>query len=90
MENDISSLLNINWQSNDVQPSSDLLGDFLPSQLLQSEQFQFTSSPSNPEENLPDESSKSSAQLNDKGSAVSWLSLFADLDPLANNNNGSV
>lgn len=90
VENDISSLLNINWQSNDVQPSSDLLGDFLPSQLLQSEQFQFTSSPSNPEENLPDESLKPTTQLNDKGSAVSWLSLFADLDPLANNNNGSV
>lgn len=86
---DLATLLNINWQTNDVQASSDLLGDFLPSQLLQSELFQFPAAQMTAE-NLPNSENKLPNSSNDKGSAVSWLSLFADLDPLANNNSGSV
>ncbi|GLV42869.1 Islet cell autoantigen 69 kDa [Carabus blaptoides fortunei] len=89
-DNDLSTLLNLNWQPEvDGQVSTDLLEEFLPSHLIQSEQFNSTQSTiTEPSADITDNQT-TSTPINDKSSAVSWLRLFADLDPLSNNN-GSV
>lgn len=90
-DNDLSTLLNLNWQPDvDGQVSSDLLEEFLPSHLIQSEQFNSSTQSAITEPAADSTDNKTtSTPINDKSSAVSWLRLFADLDPLSNNN-GSV
>lgn len=72
---------------------SDLLGDFLPSHLLQLDQLREEvdgTPPTVAEEGrtgvAPGHQPTAPAAAASQSSAVSWLSLFADLDPLANTN----
>lgn len=71
-----SALLDLNWSSN----SEFLGGDFMPSKLLQQGTFDFS------DLNVVSENEKSGGKTEApaNGSHVSWLSLFAELDPLAN------
>lgn len=87
--------MDLAWQTgpDSSKNSNDLLGDFLPSHLLQFDQFQSFEIQNNSDQN-GSTNSKAGTSMNNvdnnKSSAVSWLSLFADLDPLANNNDGSI
>ncbi|KAK9752368.1 Arfaptin-like domain [Popillia japonica] len=86
-ESSNNTLLDLTWPTS----SSDFLsGDFMPSKLLQEGNMSFD--PSNfaldMKSNAQDESSKSKSKGdNNKGAQMSWLSLFAELDPLANQDN---
>nr|XP_023018872.1 islet cell autoantigen 1 [Leptinotarsa decemlineata] len=74
-----SALLDLNWSTN-----SDFLGgDFMPSRLIQEGSFSFpTVSPTKEESNQEKvDNSASNSASHDK--QVSWLSLFAELDPLS-------
>lgn len=74
--------MDLNWTS--AETSSDFLGgDFMPSKLLQEGSFNFVDEAANKESqhNKNEQKVDSSKESKDK---VSWLSLFAELDPLAN------
>lgn len=76
-----SALLDLNWSAN-----SEFLGsEFMPSKLMQ-ESFNLTDSKdkdgSDGKSNGKIENTTKTEQLN--GNHVSWLTLFAELDPLAN------
>ncbi|EEZ99938.1 islet cell autoantigen 1 [Tribolium castaneum] len=82
--NPSSALLDLCWPSN-----SDFLGgDFMPSKLIQEGNFDFSQlemgkTDDNTKEN--DKPMKGPGKGNEKnGTQMSWLSLFAELDPLAN------
>uniref|UniRef100_A0A1Y1M9J6 Islet cell autoantigen Ica1 C-terminal domain-containing protein n=1 Tax=Photinus pyralis TaxID=7054 RepID=A0A1Y1M9J6_PHOPY len=81
------ALTNLALLEMNISSEADLLGDFMPSRLMQEENFfnlpeQFDSVPNN---NIP-----SKLKGNEKTEAqVSWLSLFKELDPLANQDLGS-
>lgn len=79
-------LTNLALLEMNISSEADLLGDFMPSRLMQENFFnlpdKFDSVPSN---NIP-----SKLKGNEKTEAqVSWLSLFKELDPLANQDLGS-
>lgn len=77
-----SALLDLNWSAN-----SEFLGsEFMPSKLMQEESFNFTDT-----KNKDGKDGKSNGQLENgvkneqlTGNHVTWLTLFAELDPLAN------
>ncbi|KAJ8948870.1 hypothetical protein NQ318_013524 [Aromia moschata] len=75
-----SALLDLNWTA-----GADFLGgDFMPSKLLQENSFDFsTSDPDKEDDNgKHDKKVTKATKINENN--VSWLSLFAELDPLAN------
>ncbi|CAG9864611.1 unnamed protein product [Phyllotreta striolata] len=71
-----SELLDLNWNSN----SEFLAGDFMPSNLLNDGFFNVADSTNDSQQN----SSQSAGNARENGKQVSWLSLFAELDPLSN------
>lgn len=74
-----SELLELNWGTN-----SEFLGDFMPSKLLNEGFFNIPEST----KEKPQEFSQINDKLGEIGASnekqVSWLSLFAELDPLSN------
>lgn len=74
-----SALLDLNWSTN----SDFLSGDFMPSKLIQDNLFDIVKE--NGDESVDNSGPKSSKESSTKENQVSWLSLFAELDPLANN-----
>ncbi|CAH1179626.1 unnamed protein product [Phaedon cochleariae] len=74
-----AALLDLNWSMN-----SDFLGgDFMPSKLMQEGSFDFLSPPAVNME-TPETDDKNIPKASTTENQVSWLSLFAELDPLAN------
>lgn len=74
-----SALLDLNWST-----TSDFLsGDFMPSKLIQDNLFNIVQE--NPIESNSENSNQKAPTETTKENQVSWLSLFAELDPLANN-----
>ncbi|XP_018318723.1 islet cell autoantigen 1 [Agrilus planipennis] len=74
-----SELLSLNWPS-----ENDLLGDFMPSKFLQEGTFNFDTLSQKSEEPTPSAIKDDTKKSNDLKSQMSWLSLFKELDPLAN------
>lgn len=74
-----SALLDLDWST-----TSDFLsGDFMPSKLIQNNIFRIVQD--NPTEpNAETNNQKPSTKPTKENNQVSWLSLFAELDPLAN------
>ncbi|KAG5874975.1 hypothetical protein JTB14_026376 [Gonioctena quinquepunctata] len=73
-----SALLDLNWSHN-----SDFLGgDFMPSKLIQEGSFSFKEASPSKEVSSQEKFDKSAAPMSNE-KQVSWLSLFAELDPLA-------
>ncbi|XP_018573535.1 islet cell autoantigen 1 [Anoplophora glabripennis] len=76
-----SALLDLNWSAN-----SEFLGsEFMPSKLMQEDSFNFTDSKNKGDDGKSNgqiENAMKTEKLN--STHVSWLSLFAELDPLAN------
>lgn len=71
-----------------ISSEADLLGDFMPSRLMQEENFDFNLT--NKFDSVPNTNIPSKLKGNEKTEAqVSWLSLFKELDPLANQDLGS-
>ncbi|XP_056648940.1 islet cell autoantigen 1 [Diorhabda sublineata] len=78
-----SDLLDLNWSSN----TDFMAGDFMPSKLMQEDFFNIPMTTSKKEENVQDLNNISKKTLQNNMTSenkVSWLSLFAELDPLAN------
>lgn len=73
-----SALLDLNWSTN----SDFLSGDFMPSKLIQDNLFNMVEETTN---ETNDEKNSQKPVKAPKDNQVSWLSLFAELDPLANN-----
>ncbi|CAH0546235.1 unnamed protein product [Brassicogethes aeneus] len=77
-----SALLDLGWPSN-----SDFLGgDFMPSKLFEDSSFNFTAplETKNDQQTAKESNSKPKVNKMDTANQMSWLSLFAELDPLAN------
>lgn len=78
-----SALLDLNWTSSSENSSDFLGGDFMPSKLLQEGSFSFLDQAVIKE--YPDNKSGQKHDISKENKdKVSWLSLFAELDPLAN------
>lgn len=74
-----SALLDLNWSTS----SGFLSGDFMPSKLIQNDLFKIVQE--NPNESNANATDVKQANESFRENQVSWLSLFAELDPLANN-----
>lgn len=93
-----SELVGLSWPTN----SDSLAGEFMPSKLLQEGDLNFlelnlsthTDNKNFAKEKLKDTVGKANEEHVNRGSSsmsqVSWLSLFAELDPLANQNDGTL
>lgn len=84
------ALLELNLSTN-----TDLLKDFMPSRLIHEGNFNFdrpdADSPSNLEATNNTKGVTKKSKTNEKTEAqVSWLSLFKELDPLANQDDASL
>ncbi|KAF5284061.1 hypothetical protein FQR65_LT13607 [Abscondita terminalis] len=74
-----------------IPSKEDLLGDFMPSRLIQEGMFNFNVSDKLDATSKDDKNIPSKIRGNEKTEAqVSWLSLFKELDPLANQDAGSL
>nr|CAH7742501.1 unnamed protein product [Callosobruchus chinensis]CAH7752566.1 unnamed protein product [Callosobruchus chinensis] len=72
-----SALLDLSWS---IQ-SDFMKGNFMPSKLMQEDGFMFMDLPTEQETSQKNEKSPDKNEKNDK--QMSWLSLFAELDPLS-------
>lgn len=84
-----AALLDLQWPNN-----ADFFGgDFMPSKFIQEGQLDFNteltpSTPNKPSEPIKEEiSKKKNKEKTNINSQMSWLSLFAELDPLSNQDN---
>lgn len=89
---DDKSLSNVTLLEMNLSTDHDLLRDFMPSRLIQEGNFNFTSSETFNNQSTAKDSNDipKKVKATEKTEAqVSWLSLFKELDPLANQDDGN-